>query len=33
MVDECVSATQRSLIEAARTTAVEVAMPSKSMLK
>jgi hypothetical protein len=33
MVDECVSATQRSLIEAARSTAVEVAMPSKGMLK
>jgi hypothetical protein len=33
MVDECVSATQRSLIEAARSTAVEVAMPSKSMMK
>ena len=33
MVDECVSATQRSLIEAARTTAVEVAMPANSSTK
>lgn len=33
MVDECVSSTQRGLIEAARSTAVEVAMPSKGLTK